>query len=131
MTLLEPQREGIPLPVPTVTSQPFWDGCARGELRYQCCVSCARPIFIPAADLSAAGTAPGIAGKVMGLPAGLLVITWRLDGMAVDSGIRADDPQVQASWIDAANELIGGPWSPTQPPVKPDGTAPESNGAPA
>jgi uncharacterized protein len=48
VTLLEPQREGIPLPVPTVTSQPFWDGCARHELLYQRCVSCSRPIFIPA-----------------------------------------------------------------------------------
>jgi hypothetical protein len=48
VTLLEPQREGIPLPVPTATSQPFWDGCGRGELLYQRCGSCGRPVFNPA-----------------------------------------------------------------------------------
>jgi uncharacterized protein len=47
MTLLEPQSEGIPLPVPTVTSQPFWDGCTGGELLYQRCLSCSRPVFNP------------------------------------------------------------------------------------
>lgn len=29
-----------PLPQPTPESQPFWDGCARGELRYQRCRDC-------------------------------------------------------------------------------------------
>ena len=32
MSLLQPQAEGIPLPTVTEVSQPFWDGCARGEL---------------------------------------------------------------------------------------------------
>src|SRR5207248_1235370 len=31
-TELEPQGPWIPLPEPTAISQPFWDGCARGEL---------------------------------------------------------------------------------------------------
>ncbi len=29
-----------PLPTPTPETQPFWDGCAAGELRYQRCRSC-------------------------------------------------------------------------------------------
>lgn len=57
MTLLEPQKEGIPLPVPTVTSQPFWDGCTRHELLYQRCVSCSRPTFNPAAVCRWCGSA--------------------------------------------------------------------------
>jgi uncharacterized OB-fold protein len=31
-----------------MTSLPFWDGCARGELLYQRCQDCAQPIFDPA-----------------------------------------------------------------------------------
>ena len=30
------------LPAPDEDSQPFWDGCARGELRMQACASCGR-----------------------------------------------------------------------------------------
>ena len=48
MTLLENQSEGIPLPVPTVISQPFWDGSARGELLFQRCRNCGSPVFNPA-----------------------------------------------------------------------------------
>lgn len=29
-----------PLPTPTPETQPFWDGCAAGELRYQRCRAC-------------------------------------------------------------------------------------------
>ena len=46
--MLLPQSEGIPLPNPTPVSQPFWDGCARGELLYQRCGSCQRAVFNPA-----------------------------------------------------------------------------------
>ncbi|MFC9516533.1 Zn-ribbon domain-containing OB-fold protein [Nocardiaceae bacterium NPDC056970] len=46
-TVLAPQREGIPLPEPTVLSQPFWDGCVVGELRYQRCTACGRAEFDP------------------------------------------------------------------------------------
>ena len=45
---LAPQRHGIPLPKPTEVSQPFWDGCARGELLYQRCYACRAAIFDPA-----------------------------------------------------------------------------------
>lgn len=46
-TVLAPQRAGIPLPEPTVLSQPFWDGCVVGELRYQRCTACGRAEFDP------------------------------------------------------------------------------------
>jgi uncharacterized OB-fold protein len=36
-----------PVPVPTPETQPFYDGCAAGELRIQRCTACARPYFYP------------------------------------------------------------------------------------
>ena len=101
-------------------------------------------IFLPAGSLTAVGTAPGIAGKVMGLPNGVLIISWRLGDVELDSGFRADDPALQAAWIDAAAALIGSARgadhsgsdhddsSPVRPDgVRPDGGAPTSNGAQA
>ncbi|QNK80853.1 transporter [Nakamurella sp. PAMC28650] len=66
-------------------------------------------IFIPVDDLVAVGTAPGIAGKVMGMPDGILVITWRLGGSSIDSGLRLEDLEDQAEWIAAAKRLLGEP----------------------
>ncbi len=40
MTLLQPQTGAIRPPDPSVMSQPYWDGCARGELLFQRCASC-------------------------------------------------------------------------------------------
>ena len=54
---------------------------------------------------------------------GVLIVSWRLGDVELDSGFRADDPALQAAWIDAASTLI--------PPARPDGGAPTSNGAPA
>ena len=82
------------------------------------------PIFLPAGSLIEVGTAPGIAGKVMGLPHGVLIISWRLGDVELDSGFRADDPALQAAWIAAARALIA-------PTGAVDGGAPTSNGAPA
>lgn len=65
-------------------------------------------IFIPAADLEAVGTAPGIAGKVMAMPDGVLILTWNLAGHRLDSGLRLDDLQAQAEWIATAHQLIPG-----------------------
>jgi len=31
---------GKPLPVPTVVTAPYWEGCRRGELRLQRCTAC-------------------------------------------------------------------------------------------
>ena len=39
--MLEPQAIGIPVPNPSATSKPYWDGCARGELLFQRCDDCA------------------------------------------------------------------------------------------
>ena len=49
MTSLDQQHAGIPLPHPTVVSQPFWDGCKRGELLFQRCERCGTANFLPAA----------------------------------------------------------------------------------
>lgn len=47
MTRLHAQPPGIPLPRPSMWSQPFWDGCAVGELRYQRCRNCGHTLFNP------------------------------------------------------------------------------------
>ena len=71
------------------------------------------PIFIPADSLDGVRTAPGIAGKVMGMEQGILVLTWRLGGIEVDSGIRADDLQIQREWLAAPGST--GPGRGTDP----------------
>lgn len=38
-----------PLPRPTAETQPFWDGCAAGVVRYQCCQSCGTVQRVPRA----------------------------------------------------------------------------------
>lgn len=40
MTLLKPQTGAIPTPYPSLVSQPYWDGAARGELMFQRCGDC-------------------------------------------------------------------------------------------
>lgn len=62
-------------------------------------------IFIPAEAITAVGTQPGIAGKVMGMPQGVLVITWTHGGTALDTGVRVNDLAAQAEWIVAARQL--------------------------
>lgn len=65
-------------------------------------------LFLPAAAVEAVGTAPGIAGKVMGMPDGILVLTWRLAGTRLDSGLRISDLEAQAQWLTAAERLFPG-----------------------
>ena len=48
MTLLVPQPEGIPLPSPSEFSETYWEGCARGELRFQRCGDCGAATHTPA-----------------------------------------------------------------------------------
>lgn len=36
-----------PLPRPNAQTQPYWDGAAAGELRYQCCAGCGHVQRIP------------------------------------------------------------------------------------
>ena len=38
--VLRPQPVGIPVPRPSLASQPYWDATARHELRYQRCDDC-------------------------------------------------------------------------------------------
>lgn len=47
MTRLQAQPPGIPLPHPSMWSRPFWEGCARRELRYQRCNACGYALFNP------------------------------------------------------------------------------------
>ncbi|MGW2395547.1 PH-like domain-containing protein [Kitasatospora sp. NPDC001664] len=61
-------------------------------------------LWIPAGSLTAARTDSGIAGKVV--PAGLLVITWDNQGVALDSGFRADHPEEHTAWVEAVEALV-------------------------
>lgn len=70
-----------------------------------------QPIFVPVDALVAVDTAPGIAGKVMGMAGGVLIVTWQLGQTRLDSGIRADDLVAQTEWIIAARALIAQPTS--------------------
>lgn len=45
------------VPEPTPETQPFWDGCAAGELRIQRCVDCSRPYFYPRPVCPSCGSA--------------------------------------------------------------------------
>lgn len=65
------------------------------------------PIFLPMHAITAVDTAPGIAGKVMGMPAGVLVLTWRNGEALLDSGFRSDDPDRQDEWLLAAQNALG------------------------
>jgi uncharacterized OB-fold protein len=48
MTLLGPQRGAIASPHASDLSQPFWYGCALGELRFQRCDDCGLATHTPA-----------------------------------------------------------------------------------
>jgi uncharacterized protein len=47
---------GKPVPEPTPETQPFWDGCARGELMLQRCRTCGKPYFYPRPICPACGS---------------------------------------------------------------------------
>ncbi len=40
MTVLVPQVEGVPVPVPSLHAAPYWEGCRRHELRFLRCGHC-------------------------------------------------------------------------------------------
>ena len=46
--VLRPQPVGIPVPRPSLASQPYWDGTALHELRYQRCDDCGTIALRPA-----------------------------------------------------------------------------------
>jgi len=63
-------------------------------------------IFVPVKDLVEVSTAAGIAGKVMGMADGVLVVCWQLGTNKLESGFRANDTGQQTAFITAANALI-------------------------
>jgi uncharacterized OB-fold protein len=48
MSILLPQMGDIPIPQSSPISQPYWDGCARGELLFQRCTACGGITHTPA-----------------------------------------------------------------------------------
>lgn len=55
--------------------------------------------WIPRESIVDIGLGSAIAGKVMGTP-GLLLITWRIGEVELDTGFRADDPEVYPQWTE-------------------------------
>jgi uncharacterized protein len=49
-------KTGKPSPEPTPETQPFWDGCARGQLLLQRCRDCGKPYFYPRPICPACGS---------------------------------------------------------------------------
>jgi uncharacterized OB-fold protein len=45
-----------PAPIPTPETQPYWDGCAAGELRLQRCADCSEAYFYPRPVCPACGS---------------------------------------------------------------------------
>ncbi|MDQ1712494.1 MAG: carbamoyl-phosphate synthase small subunit [Frankiaceae bacterium] len=56
--------------------------------------------FIPRADLVGATVTDAQAGKWVG-DGGVLLLSWRLGGLDLDSGFRADDHSIHRRWADA------------------------------
>ncbi|MFE0462300.1 hypothetical protein ACFW1A_23910 [Kitasatospora sp. NPDC058965] len=61
-------------------------------------------LWLPAEDLTGARTDTGIAGKVV--PAGLLVVGWRLGGKDLESGFRLDHPDRHPEWVAAIDARV-------------------------
>ena len=80
-------------------------------------------IFVPAAALVDVTTAPGIAGKVIGQPDGILIVRWRLGETLVDSGFRADRVELQDDFLDAAADVLPSAATGTDRSGSPSGDA--------
>lgn len=65
----------------------------------------ASPLWIPADSLVSARTDRALAGKVMGIE-GLFVVRWNLGDQQIDSGLRGDDKNSYAAWVDAVSALV-------------------------
>ena len=55
MTALRPQAPGIPTGHTSVAAAPYWEGCRRGELRYQLCDACGATNLRPAPSCASCG----------------------------------------------------------------------------
>jgi hypothetical protein len=64
-------------------------------------------LFIPAQSLVDVRTDRAIAGKVMGTDS-LLVVTWKLGDVLLDTGFRGDDLGVYPQWMDKLREIAPG-----------------------
>jgi hypothetical protein len=67
-------------------------------------------LFVPAASVTGAGSAPGMAGKVVG-GEGLVVLTWQADAAdprGLDTGLRPKHAADHARLIDALTTLTTG-----------------------
>jgi hypothetical protein len=65
----------------------------------------ASPLWIPVSALVSARTDRALAGKVMGIE-GLFVVRWQLGDQQIDSGLRGDDKNSYAAWVDAVSALV-------------------------
>ena len=57
---------GFPVPVPDADTQPFWDGCARGELLIQRCGRCGKWLWQPRPICSSCQTPDPVWTRVSG-----------------------------------------------------------------
>jgi hypothetical protein len=64
------------------------------------------PVFVPTASILGSRLAPGLAGRVVGA-GGLLIITWRLGEVELDTGLRADDKRAYPAWVRALTPSSG------------------------
>jgi uncharacterized protein len=55
VTTLKPQAAGIPTGHTSVAAAPYWEGCRRGELRYQRCDACGASNLGPAPSCARCG----------------------------------------------------------------------------
>jgi uncharacterized protein len=55
VTTLKPQAAGIPTGHTSVAAAPYWEGCRRGELRYQRCDACGASNLRPAPSCARCG----------------------------------------------------------------------------
>jgi hypothetical protein len=66
----------------------------------------ARDVFVPASDVVSARLDRGIAGAVYE-DGGVVVVTWRLGGVVVDTGFRAQQFDRHEEIVDAVQGLVG------------------------
>ena len=81
------------------------------------------PLFIPTDALTAVGTAPGIAGKVMAMADGILLLTWTLDDTALDTGFPRGRLAQQQLFLAALRRVLEGTDPAPHNPAPTDGAS--------
>ena len=64
------------------------------------------PIWIPRDGFHGVREEPGVAGKVIGVERGILLLTWRWGETLVDSGVRCDDDDAQVAFVRSVEALL-------------------------